>query len=66
MTNPVTKIREFCAEVAAELKKSSWPTRKELVDSTIVVMITIGIMGVFVAMADFIFLKIVGLLTGSV
>ncbi len=27
-------------DVWAELKKSSWPTRKELVDSTIVVIVT--------------------------
>lgn len=62
MTNPMGKIRSFLAEVAAELKKSAWPTRKELVDSTIVVVIAILILGVFVAMADFVFIKIVGLL----
>ena len=62
MTNPVGKVREFFAEVAAELKKSSWPTRKELVDSTIVVIVTILVMGIFVAAADFIFLRIVSLL----
>jgi preprotein translocase subunit SecE len=62
MTNPVGKLREFFAEVMVELKKSSWPTRKELVDSTIVVIITILVMGMFVAAADFIFLRIVNLL----
>jgi preprotein translocase subunit SecE len=65
MTNPVVKIREFFAEVMVELKKSSWPTRKELIDSTLVVLITIVVMGLFVAAADFIFLRIVSLLTRS-
>ena len=65
MTNPVGRVREFFAEVMAELKKSSWPTRKELVDSTLVVVITILVMGMFVAMADFIFLRLVGLLMRS-
>lgn len=62
MTNPVVKLREFFAEVMTELKKSAWPTRKELVDSTVVVIVTILVMGLFVAAADFIFLRIVNFL----
>ena len=50
-------------EVWVELKKSSWPTRKELVDSTIVVIVTILVLGIFVALADLVFLRIVALLT---
>ena len=56
-------MQEFVIEVWAELKKSSWPTRKELVDSTIVVIITIVVLGIFVALADLVFLRIVALLT---
>ena len=63
MTNPFLKVRDFLNEVSAELKKSSWPTRKELVDSTLVVIITVLVLGVFVAAADVIFLRIIGLLT---
>ena len=63
MVNPFLKVQEFVIEVWAELKKSSWPTRKELVDSTIVVIVTILILGIFVALADLVFLRIVGLLT---
>ena len=50
-------------EVWVELKKSSWPTRKELVDSTIVVIVTILVLGIFVALADLVFLRVVALLT---
>ncbi|MGD1019714.1 MAG: preprotein translocase subunit SecE [Verrucomicrobiia bacterium] len=63
MTNPFLKVQEFVVEVWAELKKSSWPTRKELVDSTIVVITTILVLGIFVALADLVFLRIVALLT---
>ena len=63
MTNPFLKARDFVVEVWAELKKSSWPTRKELVDSTIVVIVTVLILGVFVALADMVFLKIIAFLT---
>ena len=65
MTNPFLKVQEFVIEVWAELKKSSWPTRKELVDSTIVVIVTILVLGIFVALADLVFLRIVALLTRS-
>jgi len=63
MTNPFLRVRDFLVEVTAELKKSSWPTRKELVDSTMVVIITVLILGVFVALADLVFLRIIGMLT---
>ena len=63
MTNPFMKVRNFLNEVGSELKKSSWPTRKELMDSTLVVMVTVLVLGLFVAAADVIFLRIIGFLT---
>ena len=63
MTNPFLKAWDFLAEVMAELKKSSWPTRRELTDSTVVVIITVLVLGVFVALADLVFLRIISLLT---
>jgi preprotein translocase subunit SecE len=58
-------MRDFSSEVVGELKKSSWPTRQELTDSTVVVVTTVLILGMFVALADYVFLKIVALLTQS-
>ena len=63
MTNPFLRVRDFLVEVTAELKKSSWPTRKELIDSTLVVIITVLILGVFVALADLVFLRVIAFLT---
>jgi preprotein translocase subunit SecE len=63
MTNPFLRVRDFLAEVWIELKKSSWPTRKELIDSTVVVIVTVLILGIFVALADLIFLRIIAFLT---
>jgi preprotein translocase subunit SecE len=63
--NLVVRIKTFCNEVIVELKKSSWPTRKELVDSTIIVIVTMIILGIFVAFADMVFVRIVGMLTKS-
>ena len=63
MANPFLKMQEFVVEVWTELKKSSWPTRRELADSTVVVIVTILILGIFVALADLLFLRFVAILT---
>ncbi len=65
MANPVAKIRGFLDETITELKRSSWPIRKELVDSTIMVIVSMLLLGMFVSAADFVFLRIVKLLTGT-
>ncbi len=45
-------IRTFLGEVQVELKKCTWPTRPELLESTVVVIVAIAILGVVVAMSD--------------
>ncbi len=46
------KTKKFFQSVWLELKKVSWPTKKELVDSTIVVLTAIIILGAIVAVVD--------------
>ena len=53
MTNPFTAIRQRWSETISELKKSSWPNRRELWESTLVVMIGVVILGTFIFVADF-------------
>jgi preprotein translocase subunit SecE len=65
MANPFTKITTFLSEVVVELKKSAWPTRSELVDSTLVVLVTVILLGVFVALADLVLVQAVRWLTGA-
>jgi len=48
------EIVQFVRETRQELKKVTWPTREELVGSTIVVIITMLIMAVFIGMIDFV------------
>ena len=66
MTNPISKIRQFYKETVVELKKASWPTRAELYSSIIVVFVAIGLLGAYVALADFSIYNVVNLLTGLV
>lgn len=46
-------IRTFWSETTAELKKSAWPTWKELKDYTIIVLVAVFILGTFITVADF-------------
>ena len=49
----VSNIRNFVGEVVVELKKVSWPTRKELIDSTWIVLASSIGLGVLIGVADF-------------
>ena len=53
MVNPFRKTRQFYHETVVELKKTVWPTRSELRNSTIVVIVTMLLLGAFTALADF-------------
>jgi preprotein translocase subunit SecE len=56
---PVSRIGRFIREVIAELGKVIWPTRKELVTYTIVVIVFVSIMVTLVAGMDVGFAKLV-------
>lgn len=69
-----SKISSFLGEVKGELRKANWPWEsdpkikglkkyKELVDSTIVVLIAMILLAGFVQLWDFIHMLIVGLFT---
>ena len=47
------KVQQFFVEVAAELKKVSWPTRQELWDSSMIVLLSSMLLGIFIAITDF-------------
>ena len=46
------RAREFVREVRAELSKVSWPTREELRDSTLVVIVTVLIVAAYIGVID--------------
>jgi preprotein translocase subunit SecE len=45
-------VRTFLSEVAQEAKKSVWPEKHELIESTFVVIISVIIMTLFVGVGD--------------
>ena len=48
----VGRFRGFIKDVRAELAKVSWPTREELRDSTVVVIVTVLIVAAYIGIID--------------
>jgi len=46
------QVREYLKDVRGELKRVSWPTREELRDSTVVVIVTVLLVAAFIGLVD--------------
>ena len=46
------QVREYLKDVRSELTKVSWPTREELRDSTVVVIVTVLLVATFIGIVD--------------
>jgi len=57
LKNIFNKINNFIKEAIAELKKVIWPTKKDLKNSTVVVISTIIIASIFIGLVDIFFTK---------
>jgi len=51
--NFIDKSLQFLREVRVELKKVTWPTRKQTLGSTVVVIILVMIISLFLGIVDF-------------
>ena len=51
------KIGNFFNEVLVELRKCAWPTRQELLESTVVVIVSVIILGFCVGVFDIIVIE---------
>jgi len=59
------KVKDFLGEVKVEVKKVTWPSRKEAMGGTMVVFIVVLLMSVFLGIIDTLLSKIVeGLISG--
>jgi len=56
------RIRRYFRESRAEIRKVSWPNRKELTTYTLVVIFTTAVASVFVGLVDLLFSQLFGLL----
>ncbi|MEV6526493.1 preprotein translocase subunit SecE [Longispora sp. NPDC051575] len=55
--NPFSRLGRFIREVVSELRKVIWPTRKELLTYTTVVVVFVAVMLTIVASLDWAFAK---------
>jgi len=46
------KVAEYIKEVKLEMIKVSWPNKDELLGSTIVVLVSLGILSLFIGVCD--------------
>jgi preprotein translocase subunit SecE len=53
------KGSRFLSEVIAELKKVSWPTRTQLLQSTAVVLVVVAIVSAYLAALDAVFRRVI-------
>ena len=58
----IEKAKEFLREVRVEASKVTWPTRQELRESTIVVVVTVAIIATFTAIVDRVVVQLVTLI----
>ena len=50
--SPIQRIKNFYHDVRVEMKKVSWPTRQEVINTTLVVIIAVFFFGFFLFGTD--------------
>jgi len=60
----IARLAAYIAETREELKKCTWPTVDELKGSTLVVFISIALLGGFTVFVDYILVQVVRLING--
>ena len=55
----ITKALEFLTEVKAEINKVTWPSRREALSGTAVVLVVVFLMATFLGIIDAILSRIV-------
>ena len=58
------RIANYTAETREELKKCTWPSFEELKGSTVVVMITLALLGAFTVGVDYVVSLLIRLILG--
>ena len=59
------RVARWFREMKSELKKVQWPTRKQTVNNTLIVIACVIVVGIFIALFDFVAGEAIGLLIGA-
>lgn len=60
------KIGKFVSQVKTEMQKVSWPSRSELISSTIVVLVSTILMAVYIGVCDLVLSRVINVLIRGV
>jgi preprotein translocase subunit SecE len=60
------RLRSFLHDVRVEMKQVNWPSRQDVISTTIVVTVTVTFFGIFFFCTDTLFFKMIGWLTNYV
>ena len=52
-------------DMKSELKKVQWPTKKQTINNTLIVIACVIVVGIFIALFDFVAGEAIGLLIGA-
>ena len=55
----IGRVREFVQEVLAEFRKVTWPSRQELANSTVVVIVVTVVLALFLGAVDIVLARVV-------
>ena len=58
----LARLTTYVAATQQELKKCNWPSRDELIQSTVLIFVVIGMLGVFTIASDWLVLSFVKVL----
>lgn len=58
------EFRQYFSEVTFELRKVVWPSRKETIGSTAVVLVVVALAGVFLGAVDMVLSRLIRLVVG--
>jgi len=59
----IKRCKQFAADTVGELKKCNWPQKKELMEQTLLVIVSVIILAIFVAGVDEINIQLINWLT---
>jgi len=55
-------LQNFFSDVGVEMKKCTWPSRQELIESTVVVIVSVLLISAFVGVSDKVLVSLLRLL----
>lgn len=59
----VENVRNFFQDVGSEMRKSTWPEKQELIESTIAVILSVLMLSVYIGLCDQMLVSLLKLIT---